>query len=201
MESNSELIDYLERKERIRTERVGEAFRAVDRKLFVPEEYSSRAYEDTPLPIGEEATISAPHMVAINTELLDSGADDSVLEIGSGSGYQLSILAELTEKKVVGVERVEELAQRSSEALESWGNTEVIHGNGLEAVDGDFDRILFSCAVKCLSDAKDHLPDDGIIVAPVEINGKQVLKKYTAKKDRLEDHGSVRFVPYRDGPV
>lgn len=195
MDSNQELVNYLKNTGRIRTERVEDAFRNVDRKLFVPAEHHSEAYRDHPLPIGKDATISAPHMVAINTELLEVEEDSRVLEIGSGSGYQLAILAELG-KQAVGVEIDGKLVERSKQSLEaSWDNTEVFHGSGFVPGIGRFDRILFSCAVDSIEDALDHLEEDGVVVAPVGENGKQRLKKW--KNGELTDHGPVRFVSFR----
>ncbi len=201
MESNNALVDYLERGDHIRTERVREAFRSVDRERFVPEEHSNDAYSDVPLPIGEGATISAPHMVAINTELLDVGEGDTVLEIGSGSGYQLAVIAELTNAEVAGVERIEELVERSRDGLEHWENVRVVHGNGLDAVEGEFDRILFSCGIDTFDLGKEYLEDDGIMVAPVNVDRGQMLQKYIDSESKIESHGRVRFVPYRDKPV
>ncbi len=199
MKSNDQLVDSLKHQGHIEAERVEKAFRNVDRKDFVPEGKKRYAYSDQPLPIGHDVTISAPHMVAINTGLLDIQPGDSVLEIGSGSGYQLAILAELTREEVTGVERIRDLVEKSREVLKEWDNVEVIHGNGLEAIDGKFDRILFSCGVKSLEPAKEFLAEDGVLVAPVEDNLGQVLTRYRNGKE--ERHSRVRFVDYQDEPI
>ncbi|MFB6144406.1 MAG: protein-L-isoaspartate O-methyltransferase [Candidatus Nanohaloarchaea archaeon] len=197
METNDELVDYLKEQGYIETEKVEKAFRTVDRKNFVPEGSEEEAYRDHALPLEEgDSTISAPHMVAINTELLDVGENDSVLEVGSGSGYQLAILSELTSDKVTGVEIIPGLAERSARRLENHENVEVIQGEGLKAVEERFDRILYSCAVESFEDAKGHLSDEGIAVAPIQEDGRQVLKKL--QDSEITEHGHVRFVPYRE---
>ncbi|MFB6076746.1 MAG: protein-L-isoaspartate O-methyltransferase, partial [Candidatus Nanohaloarchaea archaeon] len=89
------LVDRLAERGILESDRIVAAFRAVPRADFVPEEQQDRAYMDRPLPIGHDQTISAPHMVAAMTELLDPRPDVTVLEIGTGSGYQAAVLAEL----------------------------------------------------------------------------------------------------------
>lgn len=197
LNSNSELVERLKRTDYIESEKAEEAFRNVDRALFVPDQHKENAYIDRPLPIGYGATISAPHMVAINTEFLEVESDSNVLEIGSGSGYQLAILAELAEK-VVGVEIIEKLAERSKEVLENWNNAEVIYGEGLKAVGGEFDRILFSCSVdqSRVDEAREKLADNGIILAPVRTSSGQVLKRF--QNGEVEEHSRVRFVDYKE---
>ncbi|MEM1649319.1 MAG: hypothetical protein QXX47_00350, partial [Sulfolobales archaeon] len=91
------MIQNLVESNYIRTEKVRKAFEKVSRELFIPPEYREHAYVDTPLPIGYGQTISAPHMVAIMTEKLDIREGDLVLEIGTGSGYQAAIIAELVD--------------------------------------------------------------------------------------------------------
>ena len=154
MESNDELVDYLVERDYIKSDKVEEAFRKVDRVRFVNPEYREQAYYDRALPIAGEATISAPHMVAENTELLEIESDSRVLEIGSGSGYQVAILAELTDKEVVSVEVIEELVRKSKDRLREKENITIHHGNGFGPVEGDFDRILYSWAIDSFEDAK-----------------------------------------------
>ena len=113
------------------TPRVIEAFRKVPRHLFVPEQFLSHAYNDHPLPIGEGQTISQPYMVALMTDLLDLSKEDKVLEIGTGSGYQAAILAELG-NEVFTVERHKLLAERSERILKelNYQNVKVLVGDG-----------------------------------------------------------------------
>jgi protein-L-isoaspartate(D-aspartate) O-methyltransferase len=193
------LVNKLKGRGSIKSERVENAFLAVDRAVFVPEKYGMSAYEDRPLPLGEDATISAPHMVAVNTELLDVEPENKVVEIGSGSGYQAAILAELAEE-VVGVEINQELVEKSRKNLEEAGieNVEIRQGSGLDAVEGKFDRILFSCAIspERFDQAKERLNQNGVLVAPVEENGGQIIKKYS--NGETTEHEKVRFVDYKD---
>lgn len=191
MKSNDELIDYLKRKGYIKTERVEKAFRKVDRADFVPKDHIDSAYDDRPLPLKTGSTISAPHMVAINTELLLPEKDSRVLEMGSGSGYQLAILSELSDE-VIGIEIEQELVESSGKVLASKENIEIQIGDSLDAAKGSFDRILYSYAVKNLEEARTRLETDGVIVAPIECDGSQDLMRY--QNGDLTEHGGVRFV-------
>lgn len=196
MENNDELVDRLVERGHIESERVEKAFRNVDRSDFVPEKHRNKAYVDTPLPIAGGATISAPHMVAMNTELLDVQKSNRVIEIGSGSGYQLAILSELTGEEVIGIEIITELVEKSRKRLSERQNTRILEGSGFEPVEGKFDRVLYSCAVESLEEARKHLKEQGMAVAPVYANGSQVLKKL--ENDEITEHGLVRFVPFVD---
>jgi len=113
------------------TPRVIEAFRKVPRHLFVPEEFRSHSYNDHPLPIGEGQTISQPYMVALMTDILNLSGEEKVLEIGTGSGYQAAILAELG-KEVYTVERHRALAERAEKVLKdlNYQNVRVLVGDG-----------------------------------------------------------------------
>lgn len=199
MRSNDDLVDLLKSKGRIETEKVEQAFREVDRQEFVPDQYSEQAYEDRPVPIGEEATISAPHMVAENTELLEPEEDCRIVEVGSGSGYQVAILAEIAEK-VIGVEILEDLVDESCQRLERLGyeNVKILQGSGLDPVEGEFDGILFSCAIgrERFEEAKELLTEDGVLVAPVSEGHGQSVKKF--REGEETDHGVVRFVGFKD---
>lgn len=196
MNSNDELVDYLVNRNIIRTGRVERAFRDTDRGDFVPEDLWEKAYLDTPLPLGFGATISAPHIVAEATQLLEVRPDSRVLEIGSGSGYQLAIISYLTDAEVIGVEIEPELVERSRKNLEGLENVEVVLGEGLEPVEGVFDRILYSCAIDSLLESREYLANGGIIVAPVRDEKGQRLKRL--KNGVIETHARVRFVDYRD---
>lgn len=204
-DSNRELVDSLVSRGYIESESVEKAFREVDRARFVPESRIDEAYNDYALPISDKATISGPHMVAINTELLsvqegpcEIGALDDVLEIGSGSGYQLAIISELTGQKgeVTGVEIEEELVQKSRERLSDRENVSVIHGNGVKPVEETFDRILFSCAIDSIEPFLSKLKDDGVLVAPVNEGSSQVVKRYD--NGEVSTHEKVRFVEFQD---
>lgn len=194
-ESNKELVDYLAEKNKIKSDKVEKAFKNTDRSIFVER---GDPYEDSAQPIGHSVTISAPHMVAINTELLNIQEKDEVLEIGSGSGYQLAIIAEIA-KKAVGVERIEELVEKSKKRLEDKENIEIIHGDGLKAIEDKYDKILYSCGIeeKELEKAKKHLKEDGIIVAPLKRENYQEIIRF--RNGKQEKHGKVRFVEKEKG--
>ncbi|MFQ3275656.1 MAG: protein-L-isoaspartate(D-aspartate) O-methyltransferase [Candidatus Nanohaloarchaea archaeon] len=193
------LVDHLKDRGYIESDRIEEAFRSVDRAVFVPENYQMIAYEDQPLPIGEEETISAPHMVAINTELLEPEPENRIIEVGSGSGYQVAILAEISDK-VIGVEINEKLVEESRENLEEAGieNIRIFQGSGLNPAEGSFDRILYSCAIppERFESAKERLTEKGVLVAPVKQDGSRVVKKF--KEGEITEHGRVRFVGFKE---
>lgn len=190
--SNEKLVDHLVRKKKIESEEVEDAFRRNDGREFVPNEQSKVAYVDAPLPVND-VTVSAPHMVAIVTELLELSGKEKVLEIGSGSGYQAAILGELSDE-VIGVEIEESLAEKSREHVQE--NVEIRNSNGFEDIDSSFDRILFSCAVDNFEEAEKHIKDNGIIVGPVKENKNQILKK--RKNGDLSTHGNVKYVEMQD---
>lgn len=195
MKTNDDLVNYLKKNGRIQTEKVEKAFKHVERGKFVPERYRNKAYEDRAQPIGEDATISAPHIVAEVTELLEVEKDDRVLEVGSGSGYQAAILGELAEE-VIGMEIKEELVEKSRENLKRLKNVEIIHTGKLEDVEGLFDKILFSCAVDSFEEAKEKLRGNGMIVGPVKENGRQVMKRFRGGEE--EDFFYVSYVEFQD---
>jgi len=190
--SNSELVYYLVRTGRIESSQVEQAFRNIDRREFVPGKEADRAYADNPLPL-DGVTVSAPHVVAIVTELLDLSGEERVLEVGCGSGYQAAILGELADK-VIGVEIREDLAEQSKNRVP--GNVEIRIGSGFEVVDEEFNRVLFSCAVEDFDEAEKYVDDNGIIIGPVKEDGKQVLKKWDSGE--VSEHGIVRYVEMED---
>ncbi len=185
----------------IRDERVLKAMRKVPRHLFLEESQWFRAYDDMALPIGEGQTISQPYMVAIMTELLELKGDEKVLEIGTGSGYQAAILAELS-KEVYTIERVQSLSERASRVLRSLGyeNVHLRVGDGTIGwpEEAPFDRVIISAACPEIPvPIKDQLNERGIIVAPVGERFSQILLKARKEKGRLiEDyHTPCVFVP------
>jgi len=155
----------------ITDERVLEAFRKVPRHRFVPETDQSRAYQDHPLSIGAGQTISQPYMVALMSQCLALGGWETVLEIGTGSGYQTAMLAELAET-VYTVERIEELSTRAEGILADLGYPRISFrvGDGTlgwpEA--GPFDRIIVTAAAPHIPETlKCQLVDGGSLVVPV----------------------------------
>jgi protein-L-isoaspartate(D-aspartate) O-methyltransferase len=145
--------------------------RDTPRHLFVPESWRGRAYADSPLPIGNGQTISQPYIVALMTELLEPGPATTVLEIGTGSGYQAAVLSPLV-KEVYTIEIVHELAKSSAALLVKLGyeNVTVRQGDGYKGwpEKAPFDRIILTAAPPQLPQALvDQLKPGGKLVAPI----------------------------------
>ena len=185
----------------IRDNRVLSAAGRVPRELFVPENMRDRAYSDSPLPVGEGQTISQPYIVALMTECLELEGSEKVLEIGTGSGYQAALLAELAEK-VYTVERVESLAASARRAIESLGydNVEFRVGDGSEGWEehAPYDGIMVTAgAPKVPAALTEQLAEGGRLVVPVGGRGLQdlvVIKKEGGQLKSRRVSGCV-FVP------
>ena len=190
------------RREGIENDEVLEAIRAVPRHLFVDEALASRAYEDTALPIGCGQTISQPYIVARMTEaLIESRNLESVLEIGSGCGYQSAVLSKVV-GRVYGVERIELLLYRARESLHAIAinNVRIRHGDGtLGWVEhAPFDGILVAAAPAGVPDALlDQLAVGGRLIIPVGAGREQKLLSIVRSHAGFErqELESVRFVP------
>jgi len=186
------------------SKRVLDAMRATPRHLFVPERYRSFAYADRPLPIGHGQTISQPFMVAVMTELVRPGPDDTVLEIGTGSGYQAAVLAHIV-KTVCTVEIVEPLGEQAAALLEQLRlrNVQVRIGDGYKGWPecGPFDAVIVTAALDHVPQPLiDQLKPGGRLVMPV---GKQggiqkltVFEKTGTGELKTRPYGPVRFVPF-----
>jgi len=179
-----------------------EAMRKVPRHLFVPENRRDSAYDDRPLPIGEGQTISQPYIVAFMTKALDLSLEDMVLEIGTGSGYQAAILAEIV-REVYSIEVIPGLGEAARERLEKMGykNISVKIGDGYEGwpEKAPFDGVIVTCAPEKIPKSLiDQLDKGGRMIIPVgEKRGIQKLvlirkdKGMVIKKEVMD----VLFVP------
>lgn len=183
--------------------KVKRALQKVPRAEFIPAEHRAFAYENIPLPIGYGQTISQPYIVGLMTELLALKPTDRVLEIGTGSGYQTAILAELA-AHVYSIETVEPLAKSAQEVLTRLGYKNI----SLRVADGyygwaeasPFDAIIITAAAQEVpSPLLQQLGEGGRLVAPLgPPGGPQILWRFTKQNGDLhrESHGFVRFVPF-----
>jgi protein-L-isoaspartate(D-aspartate) O-methyltransferase len=196
--ARAELIQQLSTE--IRDKRVLAAMGAIPREIFVPPESRHLAYADKPLPIGYGQTISQPFIIALMTEALELTSPEKVLEIGTGSGYQAAILAELA-KRVITTERVKALADKAKKLLEelSYKNIEVhlaeeTLGWRREA---PYEAIMVTAAApKVPPELIAQLAIGGRLVIPVGSRYIQELSKITRgrKKNKIENLGGCRFV-------
>jgi protein-L-isoaspartate(D-aspartate) O-methyltransferase len=184
----------------IKDERVLAAISRIPREEFVPREYRHQAYEDRPLPIGWEQTISQPYIIALMTEALEIAGNEKVLELGTGSGYQAAILAELADR-VITVERVKPLAESARKVLDSLGyrNIEIhLAGETLGWKEGaPYDAIMVTAGAPSVPDElMSQLSFGGRMVIPVGSRYTQELCKITKLKDRnaVEKLCGCRFV-------
>lgn len=178
-----------------------DAMRKIPRHLFIPAEFQDAAYHDRPLPIGSGQTISQPYIVGLMTSLLELKQNDTVLEIGAGSGYQAAILSTLC-RTVVSVERLPEIASKAKDVLQRLGifNVNVVTGDGtLGYVQGaPYDGIIITAASPDIPvPLIDQLGDGGRLVAPVGSRDLQQLVRIRKKGDQTsrENFGGVVFVP------
>lgn len=180
--------------------RVLAAMRAVPRHEFVPAEYASEAYTDRPLPIGHDATISQPYIVAAMTEALALSGHERVLEIGTGSGYSAAILGELADE-VVTVEYVPELAEAAEHRLEGWSNVTVVCGDGSLgwAARAPYDAIVVTAAAaEVPSPLIEQLAVGGRLVAPIGERVEYLVRLRRTPDGVVQDTlMAVRFVPLR----
>lgn len=184
----------------IADKRVIEAMKRVPREAFVPQEYYYAAYEDRPLSIGFGQTISQPFIVALMIQALELKGDEKVLELGTGSGYEAAILAELA-REVITVERIPELVESAKQALEKLGYSNIkVHLAGrtlgwLE--DAPYDAIIVSAGAPSVPQILlGQLSWGGRLVIPVGSRWQQELMKVTKLKEgnKVENLGACYFV-------
>lgn len=194
------------RQQGIRDERLLKAIEAVPRERFVDEALEHKAYENTALPIGSGQTISQPYMVARMTELLSLTPTSRVLEIGTGSGYQTAILANLVQH-VCSVERIKGLQWQAKRRLKQLDlhNVSTRHGDGWQgwASRGPFDAIIVTAAPPEIPAAlMEQLDDGGILVLPVGEQA-QTLKRIQryGNEFSIDAVVAVRFVPLVKGEL
>ena len=171
----------------IKDQRVLDAMLKVPRHLFVGDTQRMNAYEDHPLPIGEGQTISQPYIVALMTEALKLTGNETVLEIGTGSGYQTAILAELA-ARVYSIERIPSLTGRARKVIDDLGykNVLVKLSDGTMGWDeyAPYDRILVTAGAPSIPEPLvDQIALGGILVIPVGSNSSQELVRITKMED------------------
>ena len=187
----------------IRDVAVLEAFSTVPREVFVSSEFENRAYDNAPLPIGNQQTISQPYIVALMTEALHLKPTDRVLEVGTGSGYAAAILAEIAEE-VFTIERFQSLADGADAQLRKLGynNVHVLHGDGTQGwpKGAPYQAIIVAAGGPDLPQALiEQLSIGGRLVMPVgdqrEVQTLIRARKYPNSEIKQEKLASVRFVP------
>lgn len=200
--SREEMVASQIKNRRIRSQVVIDAMLAVPRHLFVPPGIQNHAYEDNPLPIGLDQTISQPYIVAYMTEQLHPVPGMKILEIGTGSGYQAAILAHIG-CEVYTIELLKELADRAGKILSdlNYDNVQIKCGNGYEGwtEKAPFDAIIITAAPEKIPEALiDQLKNGGRMILPVgSIHSVQSLKLITKNDEEIteKDLLPVRFVP------
>tara|TARA_B100001250_G_scaffold144171_1_gene123419 strand:- start:22475 stop:23101 length:627 start_codon:yes stop_codon:yes gene_type:complete len=197
----NEMVEYQIKDRGIKDKNVIQIMKSTPRHLFVPQKFINESYNDYPLPIGEEQTISQPYIVAIMTELLELEYTDNVLEIGTGSGYQLAVLSQLVDF-CYSIEIKGSLANNAREKLNSIGynNIKIKHGDGYQGwkEHAPFDKIIITAApTEIPPELIKQLKEGGLMVLPVGESHNQELIVVRKKGKRLikEYIIPVRFVP------
>ena len=182
--------------------KVLKAFEKVDREKFIFKNHKEYVYEDRPLPIGFGQTISQPYTIALMLSFLDLKKGQNVLEIGSGCGYVLALISEITETRVFGIERIKQLATKSRKNLKNY-DVKIYNKNGEKGLEKNapFDRILISagCEQEVPKKIFSQLKNKGILVAPVGPRQNQaiiVYKKIKGKIVIIKKSPGFIFVPF-----
>ena len=189
----------------ISNSKVLSAIEKIPREIFVPENFRNQSYENIALPIGDDQTISQPYIVALMTQELHIKNTDKILEIGTGSGYQCSILSLLC-RRVYTVERIKSLLVKAELIFKKLKLTNIVtkHDDGnlgwKEQI--PFDKIIFTAVTEEIPNSFfDHLKEGGILISPVKKDSKQILNKYTKINGSIEVESlsEVIFVPNLTG--
>jgi len=193
------------REQGIIDEKVLQQIAALPRHIFIDEALAHRAYEDTALPIGHSQTISQPFIVALMTQLLTETPRKTVLEVGTGSGYQTALLARLCER-VYSVERIQALMPKARERLSalSLRNVQLRHGDGYAgwAEQAPFDGIIVTAAPPVMPEQLlEQLAIGGRLIVPVGDSNEQDLRVIDRTVDGFDEsvHDRVKFVPLLGG--
>lgn len=202
-----QLINLLRQDERITNEAIFDAFDAVPRHFFLDLVFAEQAYSNMAFQIGAGQTISHPVTVAFQTQLLDVKRGEKILEIGTGSGFQTSILCQMG-AKVFSVERQKELYMRAKQIIAHLKFTpRLVFGDGYKGLPGyaPFDKIIVTCGAPEVPRALlDQLKIGGIIVIPVGEGKEQTMKriiKVDENKFEQEEFGTFKFVPMLEDKV
>lgn len=206
-DKRKDLVEKLKRKDYLEKPEIIEAFKTVQREEFIPSKYEKQAYVDRPLSIGEGQTISAPSMIAIMLEVLEVEEGQKILEIGTGSGYNAALMAEMVgeDGKICSVERLAEIAEFGRRNLEDAGYgdiVDVVVGDGTTGwgEEAPYDRIIVTACAPKVSDALiEQLKVGGILTAPVgsHYRGQKLLEVEKESKEETDvyRHTSCAFVP------
>jgi len=197
------LIDNMKNTGFLTDSRVEHAIRQNPRHYFLPESSKNRAYENSPIPVMKNQTISQPSVVSRMTEWLDLKEGQKVLEIGSGSGWQCAILAKMVGKgKIFTIERHDSLANFAKKNLENLGikNAKIIHGDGRLGLpeESPFDRIMITAACKEIPKTlMNQLAMDGLLIAPVgeDIQSLILIRKTPKGFVEIKNQKGYVFVP------
>lgn len=189
------------REKGITNEHVMEAIGEIPRHYFLDSSFLEFAYQDKPFPIGSGQTISQPYTVAFQTQLLEVKPGDKVLEIGTGSGYQVCVLEKLG-AKVFSIERQKKLYHKTKKFLSGLGyKAKLFYGDGYKGLPtfAPFNKILITAGAPELPEALvSQLKPGGMLVIPIGMSDEQVMVRFIKEEDgslRKEEHGSFRFVP------
>ena len=201
-----QLVELLKKKG-IKDNKILDAFNKVPRHLFVNKSMQHLAYENKPLSIGKKQTISQPFTVAFQTQLLELKTDDKVLEIGTGSGYQAAILAEIGIKNIFSIERIKELYENAKKNLEQLNyKVQLFYKDGYQGLPefAPFDKIILTAAPPEIPKELLHqLSIEGIFVAPVgETGNYQKMVRIIRKSENkfiTQYFGNFIFVPMKKG--